>query len=149
MTETNRREAPLWWPPLPPFLTAGLIGAYAGIVLQSTIAWWAEWRDFDWSEAWQIPLLLAIYGLFALPFVCLGLAVFGIPAARLLHRWRARPWMGLVAAACGALAGKLAYYVIDHTLFFGVYRFWTIEPDLGLCYGIPTGLAWWWCKRHD
>ncbi|MFS2112405.1 hypothetical protein ACCC88_22155 [Sphingomonas sp. Sphisp140] len=141
----NRRR----WPAPSPFLSAALTGAYVGIALQMALGLSTESLP-DWSEIWAVPLVLFLYGLFALPFVSLGLALCGIPAARLLHRWRDRPWMGLVAAVSGALAGKLAYYAVDHLLFFGNYRLWSIEPlDLGLCYGIPTGLAWWWFKRND
>jgi hypothetical protein len=140
-----------WWPPLPPFLMAALIGAYAGILLQLVLA--ASFAGLgapDWSEIWAIPILLFWYGLIALPFVSFGLAIFGIPAARLLHRWRRRPWMGVVAAISGALAGKLLFYGIAQLSFHGSYEFWTLEPvDLGLCYGIPTGLAWWWFKRDE
>jgi len=139
----------LRWPAPPPFLAAALAGAYVGVALQMALILSMESLP-DWSEVWAVPLLLFWYGLFALPFVLLGLALFGIPAARLLHRWRHRPWMGLVAAVSGGLAGKLAYYAVDHLLFFGNYRLWLIEPiDLGLCYGLPTGLAWWWFKRND
>lgn len=129
---------------------AALIGAYAGITLQGALAWSFDPHGLSWSEAWAIPLILAVYGLIALPFVAFGLAIFGIPAARLLHRWRDRPWMGAVAAISGALAGKLLFYGIAQLAFLGTYRLWAIEPvDLGLCYGMPTGLAWWWFARDD
>ena len=135
---------------LPAFLSAVLAGAYGGITLQGGLAWSLEPDRFGWPDAGAIALLLAVYGLIALPFVALGLAVFGIPAARLLHRWRDRPWMGLVAAVCGGLAGKLAYHAIDRLLFFGAYRPWAIErADPGLCYGVPAGIAWWWFNRRD
>ncbi len=135
---------------LPAFLSAALTGAYAGIALQCLLAWSSEPNGPDWPDAGAMVLMLAIYGLIALPFVALGLLVFGIPAARLFHRWRGRAWMGLVAALCGALAGKLAYHAIDRLLFFGTYRPWAIEHvDLGLCYGVPAGLAWWWFNRRD
>jgi hypothetical protein len=149
MTDPSMRD-PAHPRRLPAFLSAALTGAYAGIALQCLLAWSSEPDGLDWSDAGAMVPIVAIYGLIALPFVALGLFVFGIPAARLLRRWRDRPWMGLVAAVCGTLAGKLAYHAIDRLLFFGAYRPWTIERvDLGLCYGVPAGLAWWWFNRRD
>lgn len=146
MTVSKRRR----WPVPPPFLRAALAGAYAGVTLQTVLILAMEASGPGWSEIWSLPVVLFWYGLIAVPFVSLGLALFGIPAAQLLHRWRSRPWMAPVAAVSGGLAGKLAYYAVDHLLFFGNYRLWSIEPiDLGLCYGIPAGLAWWWFKHRD
>ncbi|HWU95971.1 MAG TPA: hypothetical protein VN029_10260 [Sphingomonas sp.] len=128
---------------------AALIGAYVGIILQLGLAAWFSGLPVpDWSEALEIPVLIFWYGLIALPFVSFGLAIFGIPAARLLHRWRHRPWMGIVAAISGALAGKLLFYGIAQLSFHGSHEFWAFDP-IGLCYGMPTGLAWWWFKRDE
>ncbi|GAA0748546.1 MULTISPECIES: hypothetical protein [Sphingomonas] len=129
------------------FLAASLIGAYSGIIMQCALAWSDE-PQFKWSEAWAIPLIVAVYGFLALPFVSLGLLLFGVPAARALHAQRDQWWIGLVAGVVGAVAGKLVFYAIDHLLFFGYYRLWEVgRSDLGILYGVPTGLSWWWLQR--
>jgi hypothetical protein len=130
------------------FIGASLIGAYSGIVMQSVTAWSAEPR-LDWSEAWAIPLIIAVYGLIALPFVSLGLLLFGLPAARVFHLKRGHWWIGLIAGIAGAIAGKAVFYAIDQLLFLGHYELWeTGRSDLGVLYGAPTGVAWWWLKRR-
>ena len=126
---------------------AGLVGAYTGMSLQGLIAW-AGMAEFDRSEIWMIPVIIVICGTVAVPFVCLGLVIFGLPADRLLHRYRRRGWVGLVAVVSGAIAGKLFYLVVDRLLFFGLY-----EPlrsgvmDFGVLYGVPSGVAFWWFRR--
>lgn len=125
-----------------------LAGAFVGISLQMIVAMWGE--RIDASDAWAIPVVILSYGLFAFPFVALGLAVFGLPATALLRpRWQSW-WMGLVATICGALAGKLMYYAIDQLFFLGAY-----DPrqvflaDMGIIYGVPTALAWWLLYRRE
>lgn len=123
-------------------------GAYAGIILQilaTTLG-----TTIDPSEFWgMLPIVVLSYGLFALPFVALGLALFGLPVAGLLRRRARGWWVGVLAVVWGGLAGKLMFYAIDHLMFFGPY-----DPrevmliDLGVIYGVPTGLAWWlFCRR--
>lgn len=131
---------------MPRLLRAALMGSFAGITIQLLAM--ATSQPFDWSEIWALPVLLAFYALFALPFVCFGLLLFGMPLARLLHPCRGRLWVGLFAAIAGALGGKLLFLVVDHSLFFGRYQFWEFGwGDLGVFYGVPTGLAYWWVHR--
>lgn len=131
-----------------PFLRASLIGAYSGIIMQGALAMSAE-PEFDWSEVWAIPIIVVVYGLIALPFVSLGLFLFGLPARRIFHSQRRHWWIGLVAGIAGGIAGKLVFYAIDQFLFFGLYRLWeTGRFDLGVLYGAPTGIAWWWLNRR-
>ena len=77
-----------------------LIGSYVGIILQMIVTTWGE--PIDRSELWALPVLILIYGLLALPFVALGLAVFGLPVTRLLRR-KAQDWRVGILAALWAL----------------------------------------------
>jgi hypothetical protein len=104
----------------------------------------------DRSEFWAIPVLLLAYGALALPFVALGLAVFGLPATHLLRRRAQEWWVGLFAALWGAVAGKIAFYAMEQLMFFGGYDPWRITVyDLGIIYGVPTALAWWLLCRRE
>ena len=125
-----------------------VIGAYAGVTLQMLAA--TSEGGFNFSEAWAIPIIILVYGLFALPFVALGLALFSLPATRLLRRSAERWWTGVIAALWGGVAGKLTCYAVDHLPFLGLYRIVELRIfDLGLIYGVPTGLAWWLlCRRQ-
>jgi hypothetical protein len=135
---------------LPPFLGASLIGAYSGIILQCLLAWSKEYNHLDWSEAWAIPIVIAIYGFIALPFVSLALLVFGVPAAWLLSSYRKELWVGVLSVVSGALFGKVVFFAIDHFLFVGFYNPWSVTiTDMGVLYGLPTGLAWWWLRRES
>jgi hypothetical protein len=124
-----------------------LIGAFSGVCLQLVLTAWYE--PIKSSEIWVIPVLFAVYGVLAVPFVGLGLAIFGLPLTGLFRPQADRLWVGLVAIVWGAVAGKIVYYVIDHVLFFGYYQLSTIgREDMGLIYGIPTGAAWWLLQRR-
>lgn len=127
---------------------SALIGAYAGVSLQVILTTWGE--PIDPSEIWAIPAIILVYGLLALPFVALGLALFGLPVTRLLRPWAQSWWVGFVAALWGAAAGKILYYAIDHLVFFGFYEFGKVAlVDMGIIYGVPTGLAWWLLHRRE
>ena len=129
------------------FWLSVLIGAYAGLILQFLLA--SRGQPVDPSELWVLPFGLAIYGLLAIPFVASGLIVFGLPLTPLLKKHARRWWVGLIAVIWGALAGKLHFYAIDHLLFFGYYEFAKIEIlDMGVIYGVPTGIAWWLLYRR-
>ena len=131
-----------------PFRNTVWIGAYCGVSLQMLTASATETR-FLWNELWALPAVLAAYGLTAMPFVAIGLAVFGLPATAFLKPYRNRVWVGLVAVIWGAITGKLFYLGIDQLIFFGYYEFSSPSlSDLGLLYGMPTGVAWWWLKRE-
>ena len=124
------------------FGLSAIIGAYAGVALHIALAAWRE--PFPVSEWRFVPLLAVFYGLLALPFVALGLAVFGLPATALLRPRANDWWVGLIAASWGTMAGKLTFFAIDHLLFFGLYDIGKVAFfDLGVIYGAPTGLAWW------
>lgn len=124
------------------------IGAFVGVTLQIAITAWRE--PIEKSELWAVPVLILTYGLFAVPFVALGLAIFGLPATSLLRRYAQDWWVGLVAAVWGAAAGKMMYFLIDHLIFFGFYDFSEVARlDVGVLYGLPTGLAWWLSYRRE
>lgn len=129
------------------FWRSTLIGAYGGMILQSFVG--LSRGPIDTSDLWALPVIILVYGLFALPFVALGLAFFGWPATALLRRWAQSWWVGVVAALWGAAAGKLMFYAIDHHLFFGFSALDDVTlTDPGILYGVPTGLAWWWFYRQ-
>lgn len=129
------------------FWKSVMIGAFSGVCLQLLLTMWGE--PIEALEAWAIPMLIAAYGLLAVPFVGLGLALFGLPATSLLRAQAIRKWVGLVAILWGAIAGKLVFYVIDHVIFFGYYDLRTVGAvDLGVIYGIPTAVAWWLLQRR-
>lgn len=117
------------------------------MILQSVVT--LSRGPIDMSDLWALPVIILVYGLFALPFVALGLALFGWPATALLRPWAQSRWVGVVAALWSAAAGKLMFYAIDHHLFFGHYTLDEMTfADLGILYGVPTGLAWWWFYRQ-
>jgi hypothetical protein len=124
-----------------------VIGAYAGVILQLIATSWQS-GGVSYDELWALPIIILGYGLFAIPAVALGLMVFGIPALRLLRQNSDRWWIGCIAIASGALAGKLVFLAVDHTFFMGFYEFARISfVDMGVLYGVPTGLAWWVLNR--
>ena len=125
-----------------------LVGAFGGITLQSLVA--LADQPPPMSEWWAIPVIIVGYGLLAIPFVALGLAIFGLPVTRLLRSEAQSWWLGIVAAVWGAVAGKLMFYAIDHLIFMGFYDFREVAlTDLGILYGVPTGLAWWAFYRRE
>jgi hypothetical protein len=138
--------AKTWWTA---FSLSVIVGAFAGMSLQSALALWAAGESLNPSELWAVPVIVLIYGAIAIPFVAMGLALFGLPATVLLRRWAGRWWMGTVAILWGGISGKLTYFAIDHLLFFGNYDLRKVELfDMGLLYGVPTGLVWWLMLRR-
>jgi hypothetical protein len=130
------------------FVLSVLVGAFAGITLQSLVTLADEPPPL--AEWWAIPVIIFGYGILAVPFVALGLAIFGLPATRLLRSEAQSWWLGIVAAIWGAVAGKLMFYAIDHLIFMGFYDFGKVAlTDLGVLYGVPTGLAWWAFRRRE
>jgi hypothetical protein len=141
MTDARRSMGEAFW-------ASVFIGAYAGVSLQMAITFWGE--PVDPAERWTIPVLLIGYGLFAVPFVALGLALLGLPVARSLGRLPHHWWVGVIAALWSCVAGKLMFYAIDHLLFFGLYDITQVSLlDMGVIYGLPTGLAWWALHRRQ
>jgi hypothetical protein len=129
------------------FCKSVMIGAFSGICVQLVLTTWGE--PIKASEVWAIPVIIAAYGLLAVPFVGLGLALFGLPATSLLRAQANRKWVGFIAILWGAIAGKLVFYAIDHVIFFGYYDLRTIGAvDPGVIYGIPTAVAWWLFQRR-
>lgn len=125
-----------------------LIGAYVGVTLQMIATTWGE--PIERSELWVVPVLILIYGFFALPFVAVGLALFGLPLTGLLRRRAQDWWVGVLAAVCGAVAGKLMFFAIDSVIFLGLYDISKMTLlDMGVIYGVPTGLAWWVLYRRE
>ena len=130
------------------FALSVLIGAYLGILTQMLVTLWGE--PIQRSDLWALPVILLVYGLLALPFVALGLALFGLPATLLLRRRAQEWWIGPIAALWGAMAGKLTFYVMDQQVFLGAYDVWKVSIyDGGIIYGVPTALAWWLLYRRE
>jgi hypothetical protein len=141
MTDARISSGRAYWPSV-------FIGAYAGIILQMIITTWSE--PIDLSELWAIPVLLVIYGLLAVPFVAVGLALFGLPVTAMLRQRAQNAWVGALAAVWSCLAGKLMFFAVDHLLFFGLYDILKVSfLDMGVIYGLPTGLAWWALNRRE
>lgn len=141
MTDARKPTGNAYW-------LSVFIGAYVGIILQMVGTTWA--KPIDPSELWAVPLILLVYGLFAVPFVALGLGIFGWPVTSLLRGSAQAWWVGAVAALWGGLSGKLMFYAVDHLLFFGFYDLMKVSiRDLGVIYGLPTGLAWWALRRRE
>lgn len=141
MTDARRSTGRAYWQSV-------FIGAYVGVILQMVITTWTE--PVDPSELWAIPVLLLVYGLLAVPFVAMGLALFGLPVTAMLRQRAQDWWVGALAAVWGCLAGKLMFYAVDHFLFFGLYDIWKVSIlDMGVIYGLPTGLAWWALHRRE
>jgi len=88
--------------------------------------------------------------LFSLPYVGIGLVLLGLPVTWLLHRHLLKPWFGLIAAAWGGVAGSLIYYWYNQVQHGGSNELAELTgiQELGLVYGIPTGLAWWLLYRR-
>jgi hypothetical protein len=141
MTDSLRSTGSAYW-------LSVFIGAYVGITLQMVVTNWVE--PVDPSELWAIPVLLLVYGILAVPFVAIGLALFGLPVTAMLRRKAKDWWMVAVAAIWGSLAGKFMYYAVDHLLFLGHYDILMVSFfDMGVIYGLPTGLAWWALYRRE
>lgn len=141
MTDVPRSTGQAYWPSV-------FIGAYAGIIFQMAITTWSE--PVVAHELWAIPVVLVVYGLLAVPFVAVGLALLGLPVTVMLRRRARDRWVGALAAVWGCLAGKLTFFVVDHFLFFGLYDILKVSfLDVGVMYGLPTGLAWWTLKRRE
>jgi hypothetical protein len=141
MTDARRSTVRAYW-------LSVFIGAYVGIILQMVITSWS--KPVDPSELSVIPVLIVNYGLLAAPFVAAGLALFGLPVTAMLRRRAQDRWVGALAAVWGCLAGKLMFLIVDHFLFFGLYDILKVSIlDMGVIYGMPTGLAWWALHRRQ
>lgn len=98
-------------------------------------------------QAWIIPVLIAGYGTFAIPFTALGLCLFGLPLRALLGPWRDARGMALLAALCGAAAGLIFFWLFT-VLIWGPLTLATFKSGLfGITWGVPTGLAYWHFER--
>lgn len=130
------------------FWRSAFTGALFGTVLQILLAVWGE--PVDKLELWGLPLIILAYSLFAVPFVALGLAVFALPVTPLLRGYEREWWVLILAATLGGAAGKAMFFAIDHVMFFGYYDISKIDlHDIGVIFGTPTGLAWWFFYRRE
>lgn len=129
------------------FWLSALTGAYLGIsiLLVST----ALSSPPNLAELWVAPILVAAYGTFALPFVALGLAMFGLPITYLLKNWAQEWWTLIVAIIWAAVAGRILMFSIDHLLFFGHYNFEQFSlDDPALFFSVPAAVTWWTLYRR-
>lgn len=117
-----------------------LTGAFAGTALLTLQAV----DRSSLSELWAIPVIIVAYSVFALPIVALGLVVFGLPVTALLKSKLDEWWVWAIAALWGALSGKLMLWLM------GSYNIASDSVvDIGVLYGLPTGLAWWSFYRRQ
>ncbi len=124
------------------FALSAMLGSVAGAIITAAIAF-----GLPETKAWLGVLIAVILITFlALPFVALGLAIFGIPAMMLLsgnaHRW----WVGVLAIVWGGGAGKLMFLGLDSLLKFNGWFLGVSEP--GIAFGVPTALASWLMMRR-
>ena len=130
------------------YLKSVFLGAYVGAILMIVAPPWHG--PLDVSELWSLPLGIFILGLFAVPFVAAGLAIFGLPVTMILRHRTQERWGAVVAVVWGCIAGKMMFYLVDRLLLFGNYEFLKFDVfDVGIIYGLPTGIAWWaLCRRN-
>lgn len=96
----------------------------------------------------MLLLALLAYTLTAAPFVAIGLALFGLPLARLLRPHAYRGWMAPVVILCGAAAGIVAFYAFERLVFLRGDRLaGATLADPGVIYGVAAALAWWLIDR--
>jgi hypothetical protein len=127
------------------FALAVIAGSLSGAALMLVVGAWGQ--TLPTNELWAIPLVILAVGTIGSLFVAAGLALFGLPLTALLRRWWDKPWIGLVAVISGAATGNLAWYAIDHSLFFGQIHSVVVNP--GALWGVPTAVAWWLLKRRE
>ena len=127
------------------FLLSVMIGAFCGVLL---ILLWDEPLRAEFLPGFLIILFWA--SLFSLPYVGIGLALFGLPVTWVLKRYVVQLWFGLVAATWGGLAGAITYSWYDYIRWGGTNELAEITGfhNAGPVYGVPTGLAWWLLYRR-
>ena len=129
------------------FIKASLVGAFAPLSVWTVYVFIA---GGDWSEAWSLPVLIIAYGVLQLPFVALGLAIFGLPARIILRRVELSPLVAPVAFLWGAVAGKLAFAALKRAMGFGYAPIASLSfADPGIWIGGTTGLAYWWVEHRE
>jgi hypothetical protein len=123
------------------FGLSALLGSLAGATITAFAVFGLEAKA--WLGALTVVFLVTIL---ALPFVALGLAIFGLPAMMLLSRSAHRWWVGALAIVWGAGAGKLMFLGLDSLLKFNGWFLGVSEP--GIAFGVPTALASWVFMRR-
>lgn len=84
---------------------------------------------------------IIIYGSFGLPFVTVGLTIFGIPAASIFKGCADKWWVTVIAILSGAFFGRLMYLAV--CLYFGAsFALNSPELDLGTIFGVSSAVAW-------
>ena len=109
--------------------------------------------------SWGEPITgesLSFYGvalfwgtLLSLPYVGVGLTLFGLPVTWWLHRYVRKPWFGLLAAGWGGVAGSVTYHWFNRGRSGEDELGWIAGIQyIGALYGVITGLAWWLIYRR-
>lgn len=125
------------------FGSSALLGSVAGAIITAAASGLPN-TSAEWIGALIIVILVT---LFALPFVAVGLAIFGLPAMMLLSANARRWWVGVLAVGWGAIAGKLMFSGVDRMLRFNGWFLGVSEP--GIVFGVPTALAGWLMMRRQ
>lgn len=125
-----------------PFGLAVLLGSVAGATIVAASIFGLP-DSGEWIGA---VLVTALVALMALPFVALGLGIFGVPLTTLLDRRAYRWWGGTIAVLLGAIVGKLMFLVMDTLFRFNGWFPGVSEP--GIAFGAPTAFAWWLIMRN-
>jgi len=131
-----------------PFL-ASVVGSYSGTILQLIITLPSDPVP-DWllSELWAVPIIVGAYGLLSMPFVAIGLAVFGLAPVRALKTYEDRVWIGPAAVVYGYGSAKLLYWGVDQQLLFQQYCLTDLKlEDPAVFFGVPTATIWWLLNR--
>ena len=91
---------------------AALVGAYAGMACELGAIFVIDLPGgAPRAEAWSIPILVLVYGTFAIPFTAMGLCLFGLPLGKALRPLLRYHWSFVFAAVCGALSGQVFFWL--------------------------------------
>lgn len=127
------------------FMLSSLTGAVCAVLLIIL-----SWNEPVTAGSLSFLFVALFRGtLMSLPYVCAGLAVFGLPVTWWLHRYIASPWFGLLAAAWGGVAGQITHYLFNAGRSGEDELGWLAGiPHVGVLYGVTTGVSWWLIYRR-
>ncbi len=93
--------------------------------------------------------MVGTYGIFALPFVGLGILLFGVPIRTAIGAQIREKWGAAIALLWGGIAGKLTFFAMQELLFSGggmlLHASWN---DFGIIFGTVSGAAYWYFARR-
>ena len=127
------------------FLLSATAGAFCSVSL--IVLSWGEPVTGETLSFYGVALFWGT--LLSLPYVIVGLALFGLPVTWWLHRHARKLWFGVFAAGWGAVAGSATYNWFNRGRSGEDELGWLAGIEhLGAVYGVTTGLAWWLIYRR-